>query len=350
VARIGERVSEFDEDSFGRRPSRTNSRRRSKDRPDFSDAEVGMVVGVDRGRITCVVPDGAPHDEQTQVVTVKARQLGRKGVVIGDKVRIVGDLSGRPDTLARLVELIERSTTLMRTADDTDPVERIIVANADQLAIVTATTNPEPRVGLIDRTLVAAFEAGLEPILILTKTDLKSADELLSNYSGMDLKHISVDQTTQQGVEEVRQLLLGHTTVFIGHSGVGKSTLVNSLVPTALRITGIVNDVTGRGRHTSTSAQALALPDDTGWVIDTPGLRSFGLAHVNPNAIIESFPELVDGANECPRACTHVNSDGIAPPDCALDVWVAAGNAGQGGLARLDSLRRLLFALQTPSS
>ncbi|NBU85414.1 MAG: ribosome small subunit-dependent GTPase A [Actinobacteria bacterium] len=309
-----------------------------------------MVVGVDRGRITCVVPDGAPHDEQTQVVTVKARQLGRKGVVIGDKVRLVGDLSGRPDTLARLVELIERSTTLMRTADDTDPVERIIVANADQLAIVTATANPEPRVGLIDRTLVAAFEAGLEPILILTKTDLKSADELLSNYSGMDLKYISVDQTTQQGIAEVRQLLLGHTTVFIGHSGVGKSTLVNALVPTAQRITGIVNDVTGRGRHTSTSAQALALPDDTGWVIDTPGLRSFGLAHVDPDAIIESFPELVDGALECPRACTHVNTDGIAPPDCALDAWVSDGNAGQGGLARLDSLRRLLFALQTPSS
>ncbi len=350
MACIGERVSEIDEDSYGRRPSRTNSRRRSKDRPDFSDAEVGMVVGVDRGRITCVVPDGVPHDEQTQVVTVKARELGRKGVVIGDKVRLVGDLSGTPDTLARLVEVLERSTTLMRTADDTDPIERIIVANADQLAIVTATTNPEPRVGLIDRTLVAAFESGLEPILILTKTDLKSADDLLSNYSGMDLKYISVDQTTKQGIEEVRQQLLGHTTVFIGHSGVGKSTLVNSLVPTAERTTGIVNDVTGRGKHTSTSAQALALPDDTGWVIDTPGLRSFGLAHVDPDAIIESFPELVDGASECPRACTHVNSDGIAPPDCALDAWVADGNAGQGGLARLDSLRRLLFALQSHSS
>ncbi len=350
MACLGERVSQVDEDSFGRRSSRTNTRRRSKDRPDFSDATVGMVTAVDRGRITCVVPDGATHADQTQIVTVKARELGRKGVVVGDKVRVVGDLSGRPDTLARLVEVIDRNTSLMRTADDADPVERVIVANADQIALVTATTNPEPRLGLIDRTLVAAYEAGLQPILILTKTDLKSADELLANYSEMDLQYFLVDQKSGSGVAQVREALLGHTTAFIGHSGVGKSTLVNALVPEAGRATGEVNDVTGRGKHTSTSAVALPLPNDTGWVIDTPGLRSFGLAHVDPDRIIESFPELAEGATNCPRACTHVNNEGVAPPDCALDDWVQEGQAGIGGAARLSSLRRLLFALQTPSS
>jgi ribosome biogenesis GTPase len=343
-------VSQYDEESISRRPTRGNTRRRTKDRPDFSGATIGQVIGVDRGRITCVVPAGALHEDQVEVTTVKARELGRKGVVIGDRVRLVGDLSGTFDTLARLVEIIDRETVLTRTADDSDPIERVIVANADQMAIVTATANPEPRFGLIDRSLVAAYEAGLAPILIITKVDLGSAQDLLDNYAGMDLRHILVNQQTGEGISEVRSALSGQSTVFLGHSGVGKSTLVNSLAPEALRTTGEVNDVTGRGKHTSTSARAIPLPDDSGWVIDTPGLRSFGLAHVKPQDIIESFPELVAGAIECPRACTHVNAAGVSPPDCALDTWVNQGHAGDAGLSRLSSLRRLLVALQTPSS
>ncbi|MFM1778081.1 MAG: hypothetical protein RL741_699 [Actinomycetota bacterium] len=343
-------MSAYDEDSISQRPTRGNTRRRTKDRPDFSKASTGQVIGVDRGRITCVVPEGALHDDQVEVITVKARELGRKGVVIGDRVRLVGDLSGTVDTLARLVEIIDRETVLTRTADDSDPVERIIVANADQMAIVTAAANPEPRVGLIDRSLVAAYEAGLAPLLIITKVDLGSAQDLLDNYAGMDLRHILVNQVTGEGISEVRTALSQRTTVFLGHSGVGKSTLVNSLVPGALRTTGEVNEVTGRGKHTSTSARAIPLPNDSGWVIDTPGLRSFGLAHVKPEDIIESFPELVEGAVECPRACTHVNAAGQAPPDCALDLWVSDGKAGEAGLNRLTSLRRLLLALQSPSS
>jgi len=342
-------VTNYDDSSFDR-PSRFNTRRRTKDRPDFSKAEIGQVVAIDRGRITCVYPLAVKHEDQNKVVTVKARELGRKGVTIGDLVRLVGDLSGKRDTLARLVEVLPRQTELMRTADDNDAIERVIVANADQMAIVTAVANPEPRIGLIDRSLVAAFHAGLQPILVITKIDLAGAKDLLANYQGMDLPYVLVDNKTGKGISELRKLLTGHTTVFIGHSGVGKSTLVNALVPDADRITGDVNDTTGRGKHTSTSAVALALPNDSGWVIDTPGVRSFGLAHIKPEDIIESFPELIDGSVECPRACTHVSTTGERPPDCALDKWVESGKAGKAGFERLSSLRRLLFALQTPSS
>lgn len=345
---VGRRTVRYDEDSQG--PRGPKSRRRSKDRPDYSSADIGQVIGVDRGRITCAYPADAPHEEQTTVTAVKARELGRKGAVVGDRVRLVGDVSGRPDTLARLVEILPRENVLRRTADDRDPVERVIVANADQLAIVVAAANPEPRLGLIDRVLVAALEAGMESLLIITKSDLGDARAIADIYAGMDLRHISIDQTTGQGIQHVRDALAGRHTVLVGHSGVGKSTLVNALVPDAGRTTGEVNDVTGRGKHTSTSAVALPLPGDTGWVIDTPGIRSFGLAHVDPTRIIDSFPELAPGARDCPRACTHVGTDGNAAPECALDEWVSSGRGGDAGALRLASLRRLLAALHTPST
>ena len=113
---------------------------------------------------------------------MRARELGRKSVVVGDRVGLVGDVSGRAGALARIVRLDERTTVLRRTADDDDPVERVVVANADQLVIVTSVAEPEPRPRLIDRCLVAAYDAGLEPLLCVTKTDLGDSSSLLATY------------------------------------------------------------------------------------------------------------------------------------------------------------------------
>jgi ribosome biogenesis GTPase len=122
--------------------------------------------------------------------------------------------------------------------------------------------------------------------------------------------------------------------VLIGHSGVGKSTLVNALVPGSDRAIGHVNAVTGRGRHTSTSALMLGLPDG-GWIVDTPGIRSFGLAHVQPGQLIGAFPDLEELTDSCPRGCTH----GEGEPECGLDDAVADGRTEA---ARVESFRRLL--------
>ncbi|MGL5908591.1 MAG: ribosome small subunit-dependent GTPase A, partial [Phycicoccus sp.] len=231
------------------------------------------------------------------------------------------------------------TTTLRRTADDTDPVERVVVANADQLVVVSSLADPEPRPRLVDRCLVAAYDAGMDPLLVLTKADLRDAATFVGSYAPLSVPYVVTARSASGtvGLGVLHDALDGRVSVLVGHSGVGKSTLVNALVPDADRATGRVNEVTGRGRHTSTSAVALPLPGG-GWVIDTPGVRSFGLAHVDPARIVHHFPDLEPGTAQCPRGCTHDEEE------CALDAWVADGAAGSAGPARLESLRRLLRA------
>lgn len=335
---------DLDESDVRVRPSRRGSRPRTKERPTHRDAVPGLVVGVDRGRYTCLVAagQGGPLPSERTVLAMRARELGRSGIVVGDEVSLVGDTSARPDSLARIVRVHPRRTVLRRSADDSDPVERVVVANAQQLVVVTSLADPAPRPRLVDRCLVAAYDAGIDPLLVLTKSDLVDPGSFVAAYAPLGVPWLVTswdpDAATLAGVTPLRAALCGRMSVFVGHSGVGKSTLVNALVPGADRATGAVNDVTGRGRHTSTSALALRLPDGDGWVVDTPGVRSFGLAHVAPARIVSHFPDLRPGTEDCPRGCTHDE------PDCALDDYVAHGRAGPAGTARLDSLRRLLRA------
>jgi len=316
----------YDESDARVRPGR-GSRPRSKLRPAHEDAERGFVVAVDRGRLTCLIePDERP------VTAMRARELGRKAVVVGDFVGLVGDTSGDEGTLARIVRVEDRVRFLRRTADDDDPVERVIVANADQMVIVTSVTDPEPRPRLIDRCLVAAYDAGIDPLLCITKTDLEDPTELLAAFEPLGVTMLATE--LHSDLDPLRERISGRRSVLVGHSGVGKSTLVNALVPGADRATGTVNVVTGRGRHTSTSAVALRLPGG-GWVIDTPGIRSFGLAHVDPNQLISAFPDLDEVKVDCPRRCSH----GVDEPQCALD---DALRDGRLDAARVESFRRLL--------
>ncbi len=323
------RAMREDENDAFERPGR-RTRPRTKDRPSYPKAKSGMIITVDRGRFTILIED-------REVSATKARQLGRTGVIVGDRVRIVGDTSGEEGTLARIVEVEDRRTVLRRTADDDDPFERPIVANADQLVIVTALADPPPRTGMIDRILVAGFDAGITPLLCLTKADLASPAELLAAYEPLGVAVVVVFPGSD--LTDVRAALSGHRSVFVGHSGVGKSTLVNALIPGAMRAIGDVNQVTGRGRQTSTSAIALLLPGGDGWVIDTPGVRSFGLSHVSRDRIIAAFGDLSEFARDCPRGCEHDND----APECALDLAVARGELSP---VRLASFRRMITSGQ----
>jgi ribosome biogenesis GTPase len=340
-----EPYEEYDESDVRVRPNRKGTRPRTKQRPAHEAAVAGRVFAVDRGRMQVLVDEDGVDEHA--VLATRARELGKEGVVVGDRVDIVGDLSGETGSLARIVRIVPRTTVLRRSADDTDEVERVVVANADQLLCVVAAANPEPRPALIDRYLVAAFDAGIDPLVLVTKTDLADPTDLIAEFAPIDLPFLTIARGDDLG--PLRALLLGRTTVAVGHSGVGKSTLVNALVPAAQRATGVVNAVTGRGRHTSSSSVALRITatDEeraaglpvAGWVVDTPGIRSFGLGHVDPLNILRSFAArsrpIVDPPDGIALADAH---------DWEIVDRVTAGELGDAGRRRLESLQKLLDA------
>lgn len=295
------------------RPSK-GSRPRTKRRPDYSDRPRGRVVAIDRGRFAVALEDGPV------VSAVKAREIPRGALVIGDFVRLTGDLSGEPDTLARVVYVEERHAVLRRSLEEAEDGrgEKIIVANADLLVIVTAAADPEPRTGMVERCLVAAAEAGIPALLVITKTDLANPADFTARFDGFDLEVITTAEGSDQGLAEAAGRLRDRFSVLVGHSGVGKSTLINALIPGGNRAVGAVNALTGKGRHTSTSAQALPLPQG-GWLVDTPGVRSFGLAHAEIPDVLGVFPGLDEVVTWCLPNCSHENDE----PSCALDLWVS---------------------------
>ena len=324
---------DLDESDIRVRPNPKGNKPRTKIRPEHQDAVLGFLVGIDKNRYQVLV-----QDTDVQVNATLAKELRKDGPAVGDVVALTGDTTGLDGGLARIVRIEPRSTLLRRSADDSDQVERVIVANATQLMIVIAAANPEPRTRLVDRYLAAALDAGLKPIICVTKTDLQDPTEFLSNFAGLS---IPVVQTRSDDFElgDLHELLDSQVTVLVGHSGVGKSTLVNAIAPDANRAVGVVNEVTGRGRHTSTSVRAIKLAN--GWIIDTPGIRSFGLGHIDPKNLLRSFEDLWETIASCPRGCTHLAES----PDCALDEAIESGVLGTQAASRVDSLRRLMTSL-----
>ena len=329
---IGEFVSkfqDFDEDDIRQRPGKHKSRPRTKDRPSHKNSVTGIVITVDRGRFTVNL-----KNSNSFIYAIKARDLGRKGVVVGDSVELVGVNENNPENMARIIKVNERRNTLSKSSDDIDSNEKILVSNVDNVAIVTSTTTPDPNTRLIDRTIIAAKLAGAEPFIVATKTDLKNEVDLLKFYEPLNIKVIPINKTSN--LDTLNFELADKTTVFVGPSGVGKSSLVNRIVPEANRRTGDVNVVTGRGKHTSTSAYALSL-NNTTWIIDTPGIRTFGLAHVEIEQILAGFPELLEFSLKCQKNCNHLDPSCEIEKSCADNPHL---------LARLDSLRRLLLSLE----
>lgn len=318
---------EFDDLDEARHRRRRGTKRSTKAQERIDDADRARVVAVARGLLE-VFFDDARHPAR-----FGGAMRGTK-VVVGDEVRI---RPSRHDTdVARVLGLGERRTWLTRTPDDEADVERVVVANADAVGVVVAANRIVEAVGFVDRVMVAGSVGGLEPLVVVNKMDLADpdvVDQVMAPYDDLDVTVVRTSASEQTGLDALESALRGRWTAFTGHSGVGKSSLFNLVVPAAEQEVAEV----GRrgGRHTTVAAIAEHAPDLDAWLVDTPGVRSFGLGTLAPDQLVAHFPELVDLGCDLDD-CTHLGEpgcrldrDAIAPSRWTSYLRIREGLAGQ---------------------
>ena len=237
---------------------------------------------------------------------------------IGDFV----DVLHRPDGSGSIEEIHARKTLLARSSVLTPEIADPIMANADILVIVVGV-NPVVKPGIIDRYLVAGETGGLKPVIVLNKIDLpaaRSEREKLRVYRSLGLAVIETSAKEKIGIEGLKEAITGATAVFCGHSGVGKSSLLNVILGSDIKIAGVALK-TMKGKHTTSHSEMYANPDG-GAVIDTPGIKSFGVIGIHSDDVIQCFPEIFEASRSCEyRDCRHI----YAQSGCAVMGAVKSG-------------------------
>jgi ribosome biogenesis GTPase / thiamine phosphate phosphatase len=299
------------------------------------NARPGVVVRVQGERCDVRAEDGTLLSAQVRGALRDYAISARRLLAAGDRVRFESAADGS----GFIVAIEERSTRLSRSDPHTPGKERVIAANVERLAVVSSAANPDFKPGLIDRFLIAAQIGKVEPFIVVNKIDLapEGLSKFLDAYRALGVSVILTSALAGEGVDALRGALAGRTTLFVGQSGVGKSSLLNAVQPGLGLAVGDVIDATGKGRHTTTSAWMLEL-EAGGRVIDTPGMRSFGLWGVDRPNLQHYFPEFKPFLNTCRLpACTHIHE-----PDCAV---LEAADAGVIPEARLASYQAIYESL-----
>lgn len=289
-------------------------------------AVYGPLVRVQQGDTALVVPfrrrlrwHGSPVDPR---------------LVVGDRVI----LEGTPPA-ATVAEVLPRQTKLTRRSPGENRL-RVVAANVDQAVVVLAAAGPDPNSRLLDRFLVACHHASIEPVVCINKID-KGTDlvsEWLADYTGAGYQVLQVSARTARGMGCLKRTVSGRTTLFCGPSGVGKSALLNAIHPGYRLREGSISDATGKGRHTTSTAQLFALPGG-GFVVDTPGVREFGFWDLTVAELGRCFPDLSRLEADCEhRRCSHTSEDG-----CAV---IAAAGSGQLSVRRMASYVAILKEIE----
>jgi len=245
-------------------------------------------------------------------------------VAIGDRVRYVD----AGDSRGMIVEILPRGSKLSRPA----PVpgqrvfEQVIVSNAHLILPVFSAANPTPKWGLLDRYLASAEAAGLPALIVINKLDLAwknpSLDEDIEIYRHIGYPVLLVSAITGEGIEELKQALQGKLSAMVGKSGVGKTSLLNAIQPElGLRVKAVSNGEVGKGRHTTTHLEMFQL-DFGGTIVDTPGMREFGLWNISAEELADLFPEMSEYVGQCRfgLSCRHDHE-----PGCEIRKAVMAG-------------------------
>jgi len=289
----------------------------------------GTVVGLSR-RHAAVQCDG---EEVAAALSPALAQMAKSAIALGDVVR----LDGEP---LQVMTVLPRRTRLSRPDPGSPHIERVLAANIDVVGLVTSLKQPQMRPRLLERALLAIEHGGAEPIIVATKVDLLTPEEReseigrLQPYRALGIPVIPCSATTGEGLPALREALAGRICVLVGHSGVGKSSLLNGLDATLALRTGELHGGSGQGRHTTTMSRLYQL-DGNIRLIDTPGIRAFGVWKMTAEEIRSYFEEFLALADDCAFVnCSHTHE-----PRCAVKDAVEAGTISP---ARYATYQRLL--------
>lgn len=297
-------------------------RKDQRDQSESTTTQQGIVVGITAN--TCAVE----MEPNTPPLTVSSHLMNP---VVGDRVTIGQGQSGDWS----VVEVAPRRTKLSRPDVQTASWEQVIVANVDVVVIVVSVVTPPLHPKLIDRFLVAIRQGGASPLICVNKIDLLtdfSELSVLDTYTEIGVGVVRCSTYHETGLADLRAAIAGKMCAFVGHSGVGKSSIVNVLKPEANLVVGAISEGYGRGTHTTRASSLHHLGDGTA-LIDTPGIRSFGLSDLTKSEVASYFPEFT-GLQCRFRNCRHESE-----PGCAV---VEAVESGAVDRSRFESYRRLM--------